>query len=471
MWTIIKNIFMPLFDYLCSLLWSVVSTLTVVHKYDSYGYRKDSMDRFGDDLTELILSYLTFEDKIRLECVSKQWKNAMVTVFKKQLAIKIVYKWEDKHKMFINGLITVLKKCPNIIKVRISTDIEKQLAIRPRIRSPMKSELLSLIGQYCPNIESLTINSEGIENMPFFRHNGAKLEELILCDTDSDIKSYLEQDIEKFKEFLRFLPNLKNFRNFILTEDKEILPKLEKINIWLNIDYQRVNNLKIITVKYSQTMKILKLILSNLTAEELKACIDCISRFENLTFLGLNICKTQQPIDDCLSLIGQKCNKLLKLHLSINSSFSISDRFFDIFTNFKTIKKLKITLKINKALEGSVECFKHCKQLKYLDINFSELKEHFFTNIESFVPKLQSLKISTDKQYSDSFIDSFQSMKSIRRVELVIDGSNNDRYMTWCFGKCLNEIVSSHNGKESIRINDNCGLINYFYVYEDFGHY
>ena len=37
---------------------------------DSYGrqYSRDSFDRFGDDLTELILSFMSFEDKIRLEC-------------------------------------------------------------------------------------------------------------------------------------------------------------------------------------------------------------------------------------------------------------------------------------------------------------------------------------------------------------------------------------------------------------------
>ena len=452
---------MPLFGYLCPLLWSVVSTLTVVHKYDSYGYRKDSMDRFGDDLTELILSYLTFEDKIRLECVSKQWKNAMVTVFKKQLAIEIVYKWEDKHKMFINGLITVLKKCPNIIKVRISTDIEKQLAIRPRIRSPMKSELLSLIGQYCPNIKSLTIDSEGIENKPFFRQNGTKLEELILCDTDSDIKSYLEQDIEKFKEFLRFLPNLKNFRNFILTEDKEILPKLEKINIWLNIDYQRVNNLKIITVKYSQTMKILKLILSNLTAEELKACIDCISRFENLTFLGLNICKTQQPIDDCLSLIGQKCNKLLKLDLFIDNSVQISDQFFDVFTHFKSIKKLTIGLSHKTVLSGNVESFKHCEQLIELDIRHNELTEDFFANIDSFVPKLRLLTITTEKQFSDSFINLIQSLKCIQKFEYNFRNKlfkkTNTKY--WYFGKSASEVMLSPNGMNVKRVNHNCSSL------------
>ena len=49
-------------------------------------YPKNSFDRFGDDLTELILQYLTFEDKVRLECVSKQWRRL---VFNKQFAIEI----------------------------------------------------------------------------------------------------------------------------------------------------------------------------------------------------------------------------------------------------------------------------------------------------------------------------------------------------------------------------------------------
>ncbi|CAG2115270.1 unnamed protein product [Medioppia subpectinata] len=37
-------------------------------------YAKDSLDRFGDDLCELLLSYLTFEDRFRCECVSKQFR-------------------------------------------------------------------------------------------------------------------------------------------------------------------------------------------------------------------------------------------------------------------------------------------------------------------------------------------------------------------------------------------------------------
>ena len=34
-----------------------------------YGFDVNAFNRFGDDLCELILSYLSFEDKMRFECV------------------------------------------------------------------------------------------------------------------------------------------------------------------------------------------------------------------------------------------------------------------------------------------------------------------------------------------------------------------------------------------------------------------
>jgi hypothetical protein len=40
----------------------------------SNGYYFDSFDRFCDDLCQLLLSYLLVSDKIRYECVSKQWQ-------------------------------------------------------------------------------------------------------------------------------------------------------------------------------------------------------------------------------------------------------------------------------------------------------------------------------------------------------------------------------------------------------------
>ena len=59
-----------------------------------------------------------------------------------------------------------------------------------------------------------------------------------------------------------------------------------------------------------------------------------------------------------VSLIGQKCKKLLKLDLSIDSSVPISDQFFDIFTECEAIKEMRIELSHNTVLSRSVECFK-----------------------------------------------------------------------------------------------------------------
>ena len=153
-------------------------------------YAKNSFDRLGDDLTELILQYLTFEDKVRLECVSKQWKNAMVYAFRKQYVIELdcnITSKDNLSQLIIEdeelnkeALISVLKKCPNITDVKI------------KIR--VNGEMLSLIGRYCPNIKSLTYYTTELENvLDFFRIYGHKLEELkiIWDENNEDMKPIL----------------------------------------------------------------------------------------------------------------------------------------------------------------------------------------------------------------------------------------------------------------------------------------
>src|SRR5882757_1646852 len=51
-------------------------------------YSSDSFERFGDDLCELLLSYLSVKQKKRFECVSKQWQRL---VFNKQQKLKISF--------------------------------------------------------------------------------------------------------------------------------------------------------------------------------------------------------------------------------------------------------------------------------------------------------------------------------------------------------------------------------------------
>ena len=106
-------------------------------------------------------------------------------------------------------------------------------------------------------------------------------------------------------------------------------------------------------------------------------------------------------------------------------------------------------------MNGSVESFKHCKQLKELDITYPKLKEDFCTNIQLFVPELQKLRIETDEEFSDSFIDSFHSLKNIRKVILSYQA------LKYYFGKCLTEVMLSPKSNDVKRITNDCGLRTY----------
>ena len=487
-------------------------TLLSITRYHTNVYSKDSMDRFGDDLTQEVLQYLRFEDKIRLECVSKQWKRC---VFQRQFVIEIYYDRDRKRQNSLNGLfrrsdderqsdeqrlVSVMKKCQNIRKVIIDRkveeiavytmhrffpklkvkNIEDLLKIDPNVLPPPRkrdngnllkdlltsnryafdSEVLSPLGLYCPNIKSLNIEITGEQDLQFFRDYGHKLKE---------IDFYGPTDL--VKDCLKFCPNLELFHknyskiSLLLEKDKQFLANLEFIRNTLHINSSNVNEMKSFVDKYSRKMKSLELYFYELTAEELKTCLNCICGFNNLRHLYLSIHtgRIKEPIDESIAMIGQKCTKLLVFDFSYHTPydlFPISDRFFDVFTHFKAIKKLKLLSQFETVI-GSVECFKHCKQLNDIHISYDGLKEDFFTNIATFVPKLQSLRIRTDEKFSDSFINSFHSMNYIEKIDLNINIDSSNYF--WCFGKCLTEMRLSPDRKKVKRVNDNCGLIYTFY--------
>ena len=293
---------------------------------------------------------------------------------------------------------------------------------------------------------------------------GHKLEELDIEGNSDDMAHYL-----------RYCPSIKKIisrhNSYLYNNDKEFLPKLERIESIICIfpsgetSNPDVNDLKILSDKYSLSMKTLNLKFDYLKAEELKTCIDCLSRFENLRQLTLSFdySNDRELIDESIGLIGRKCTKVFELDLRIKGPVLISDRFFTVLPNFKAIKKIKLYFPYIKSIDGSVECFKHCKQLNELDINYPQITEDFFTNIASFVPKLQSLRIKNHKHFSDSFINSFHSMKSVQKVVHIVDRDILERkhFKIWYFGKSLSEVMLSLNGMNVKPITDNCGLNEY----------
>ena len=77
-------------------------------RFEDKNYRRDSFDdRIYDDLSEVILQYLSFKDKLRMESVSKQFQR---TVFCKEERLN--FELENVMQMQI-----LLKKLPSITSI------------------------------------------------------------------------------------------------------------------------------------------------------------------------------------------------------------------------------------------------------------------------------------------------------------------------------------------------------------------
>ena len=170
-------------------------------------YERDSMERFGDDLTEEVLSHLWFSDKVMFECLSKQWQRL---VFNKQFELDLnlytdfkerkntlhrLLRKEDNRrdlKVDIKLLESLLKKCPNVRRVYLNVN--------------EKGKELELITKYCRRVTKLIgpkcCNEECL--MSFAAKHGMWLQEFGIDECGYDLLP------EYLKKFLQLCPNIKS---------------------------------------------------------------------------------------------------------------------------------------------------------------------------------------------------------------------------------------------------------------------
>ena len=91
-------------------------------------FAKNSLDRFGDDLLELLLSYIPLDDSFRFSCVSKQWRRL---IFNKHTVLRFgcekIYanhpeQRRSKIKVSIQAMDKIFSNCYNIRKIYLNID-------------------------------------------------------------------------------------------------------------------------------------------------------------------------------------------------------------------------------------------------------------------------------------------------------------------------------------------------------------
>ncbi len=154
------------------------------------GFYFNSLERFGDDLCEVLISYLSISDKIRLECVSKQWKS-------------LIY---NKQKLIIN--CNGNKKDVIDLPTNISTDktlfekmlqkfrfIEEILILKPR-----NNKLFEALIDNCDHLKKIT-SSEDISDVQEMEKFGTKFGQRLKCILMNSLEA---EDMKIF----RLTPNL-----------------------------------------------------------------------------------------------------------------------------------------------------------------------------------------------------------------------------------------------------------------------
>ena len=156
-----------------------------------------------------------------------------------------------------------------------------------------------------------------------------------------------------------------------------------------------------------------------------------ISRFESLESLGIeviNLMTEVEPIDECLKLLANKCTKLRELRLRTTNSLIISDNIFFSLSEFRSLERLIFNSTLMGHLYGSVECLKHMTRLKHLSIDYSQLTEDFFANIQTLLPNVQSLDINIPNIGYNSIKSFVESLQSINRFNILKELSSMGRH-------------------------------------------
>ncbi|CAG2167682.1 unnamed protein product, partial [Oppiella nova] len=243
-------------------------------------YAKDSLDRFGDDLCQHLLSYLSFEDRFRYECLSKQWQRC---VYETQTRLTITRKLCDK--LNINSQIeSMLQKLPNITDI-VCEDYES-------------NRMFEVIIKYCCHLKAINVwfvNDINIDTIEAFIAKFAKQLNAIAIHRRSPntrntiAKSYGYITYPKANHYLHLNGHLQ-----LLLNPSPLHPYLHQVGI----DYNVYNSphFTAFVANYVHVLQSLYLRTGFISTDnELKALINDISRLQSLRDLHIEFSELVDP--------------------------------------------------------------------------------------------------------------------------------------------------------------------------------
>ena len=425
-----------------------LTTRSVTHMKQSFE------ERICDDLCEQLLRYLSFEDRFRLESVSKQFQR---TIFNQQLILDLdnnklsfninklpklinhltmpsnlrsfanLDALEDEELFAINcrKLEFVLKKSTNIREINIGhkTGHKRDICLQNI------DEVLQTITTFGNNLRSIGLRCDSLQLktqtiVSFVAKFGLKLRSIEFPDKYNTMYRFC-------RSLMKMCPNLlalNGIRFKHLIEENEILAKsvIKLKNFSIGSTDQK--SFEMFVKHFSSKVIELSIDFIPENSEEEFELINSLSQFKCLQILEITsklyFRDTSNHLVRCLQSIATNCQNIKHLKFDVYIRDSMNGKSFaNCFEGFKSLRHLDFVclgLDLSNDQKFCLRSLKNCRHLSHLKLDVTQLDEQFYEELDVIVPNLAELDLQIRCDITDKAIESIARLKRLKNLKITV---------------------------------------------------
>ncbi|CAG2111734.1 unnamed protein product [Medioppia subpectinata] len=382
------------------------------------------LHKFGDDMCQHILSYLSGEERFRYESVSKQWQRV---VYETQTELIIDKYFKDKR---------ILKKCKNITRIAI-----KELRY-------LTDVMCGIIIRHCNRLNDLSIcfpkcdenvvwdNDDEFED-PYLE--AIYLQRTITPSTSKKFLVKFAQQLQTisvdhwfgkywneyndwfWRDFAKKLNKCTNLRSLKIhsresywhlfngSQNECLFTRLQTIDV--RSDECDIKSFNTFVDNYKSGLKFMAISVSD--KQPVRELMNGMSQMKALTHVEID----DGFMEDVLTQLAVHCPQLKRLTIhAVHRSQKMVFSYIEIINeNFIHLKRLEM-LDCGRRPILSAGRLNQCKQLTHLSYDcFGD--DSFFTCISDNLPKLEYLKIKC-ATITDAVLDGLSKLPKLQTLAL-----------------------------------------------------
>ncbi|CAG2175285.1 unnamed protein product, partial [Oppiella nova] len=387
-------------------------------------YSKNSFDRFGDDLHREMLSYLSFRDCFRFECVSKQWRRSIHQKQHKLVINALLSEMSADHYLDVNRMDrqtfeSVLKKLPNITRIEITVKSSAtERVFEVLMNSNECKDLNTIHVRFWPKDTKIADR--------LLRTYGSRMTEIVISRPVLNV-------FKQYNNSYTTLTQLSAYGGFrmelsdIFYDYYELLVKgLTGFECNYYGYHNHTNHLKAFVDHYGNSLKTLDICLNAMTSERY---IDVMKLFCELKALRELTLRIHPPVPvESAPVVDYHCKEFVKqwpqlkryqLQISYQTIPQLR-QLFESMNGMKGLRQLRLSFSsrdnsLKSCDELSLKSLSALKRLQHLAVDFGDLvvNEKFFDDIDTHLPRLLSLRFSAQLEISAGIKESVERLPKL----------------------------------------------------------